>query len=137
MTTNAIVFRPDPVLIAAFASCTLDGKWCSDEKVAIVERLQTESDFEARFAAFEDLQRLWYEQAPMVKLVNNYGVAALSSNVRDCSDRCTSRSSPSSRTAGWKRRRAQPIRSHELTVDGRRSCPLTPCRDMGEGMPCG
>ena len=60
----------------------MDGKWCSDEKVAVVERLQTESDFEARFAAFEELQRLWYEQAPMVKLVNNYGVAALSSNVQ-------------------------------------------------------
>lgn len=81
MTTNAIVFRPDPVLIAPFASCTFDGKWCTDEKVAVVERLQTEADFEARYAALEDLQRLWYEQAPMVKLVNNYGVAALSSKV--------------------------------------------------------
>ena len=82
MTTNAIVFRPDPVLIDRFASCTLDGKWCSDEKAAVIERLQTESDFEARYAALEELQRLWYEQAPMVKLVNNYGVAALSSNVQ-------------------------------------------------------
>jgi peptide/nickel transport system substrate-binding protein len=82
MTTNAIVFRPDPVLIAPFASCTFDGQWCSPEKVAVVERLQTESDFEARYAALEDLQRLWYEQAPMVKLVNNYGVAALSSKVQ-------------------------------------------------------
>lgn len=82
VTTNAIVFRPDPVLIAPFASCTWDGKWCSPEKVAAVERLQTEADFEARFAALEELQRAWYEQAPMVKLVNNYGVAALSSQVQ-------------------------------------------------------
>jgi peptide/nickel transport system substrate-binding protein len=82
ITTNAIVFRPDPVLIAPFASCTWDGQWCSDEKVATVERLQTESDFEARYEALEELQRLWYEQAPMVKLVNNYGVAALSSQVK-------------------------------------------------------
>lgn len=81
MTTNAIVFRPDPVLIAPFASCTFDGQWCTDEKVAAVDKLQTEAEFEARFAALEDLQRLWYEQAPMVKLVNNYGVAALSSKV--------------------------------------------------------
>jgi ABC-type transport system substrate-binding protein len=44
--------------------------------------LQTESDFEARYAALEDLQRLWYEEAPMIKLVNNYGVAALTSNVQ-------------------------------------------------------
>ena len=81
MTTNAIVFRPDPVLIAPFASCTWDGGWCSDEKVAAVEQLQTEADFEARYGALEELQRLWYDQAPMVKLVNNYGVAALSSKV--------------------------------------------------------
>ena len=83
MTTNAYVFRPDPVLIPAFASCTADGKWCSEEKVAIVERLQSESDFEARFAAFEELQRLWYAEAPAIKLVNNYGVAALSSQVKN------------------------------------------------------
>ena len=82
VTTNAIVFRPDPVLINAFASCSFDGGWCSEEKVAVMERLQTETDFEARYAALEDLQRLWYEQAPMVKLVNNYGVAALSTRVQ-------------------------------------------------------
>jgi peptide/nickel transport system substrate-binding protein len=82
ITTNAIVFRPDPVLIDRFVSCNVDGKWCSEEKVAVIEQLQTESDFEARYAALEELQRLFYEQAPMVKLVNNYGVAALTSNVQ-------------------------------------------------------
>jgi len=83
ITTNAYVFRPDPVLIPPFASCTFDGKWCSDEKVAIVARLQTESEFDARFAAFEELQQLWYRDAPAIKLVNNYGVAALSAQVRN------------------------------------------------------
>jgi peptide/nickel transport system substrate-binding protein len=81
MTTDSYVFRPDPVLIAAFASCGADGQWCTDEKVATVEQLQTELDEEARFAAFEDLQRLWYEQAPAVKITDQFGVAALSSNV--------------------------------------------------------
>lgn len=83
LTTNAYVFRPDPVLIPPFASCTFDGKWCSDEKVAIVARLQTESEFDARFAAFEELQQLWYRDAPAIKLVNNYGVAALAATVRN------------------------------------------------------
>jgi peptide/nickel transport system substrate-binding protein len=82
ITTNAIVFRPDPVLIDRFVSCNVDGKWCTPEKQAVIEQLQTESDFEARYAALEELQRLFYEQAPMVKLVNNYGVAALTSNVQ-------------------------------------------------------
>lgn len=83
MTTNAYVFRPDPILIAAFASCSADGQWCSDEKLAIVERLKTEATFEARFAAFEELQALWYEEAPAIKLVNNYGVAALAASVKN------------------------------------------------------
>jgi peptide/nickel transport system substrate-binding protein len=82
MTTDSYVFRPDPVLIAAFASCEADGKWCSDEKVAVVERLQTELDPDARFEAFEELQRLWYEQAPAIKITNQFGVAALSSSVQ-------------------------------------------------------
>jgi peptide/nickel transport system substrate-binding protein len=82
ITTNAVVFRPDPVLIDRFVSCNQDGKWCSEEKQAVIAKLQTESDFEARYGALEELQRLFYEQAPMVKLVNNYGVAALSSNVQ-------------------------------------------------------
>jgi peptide/nickel transport system substrate-binding protein len=82
ITTNAVVFRPDPVLIDRFVSCTQDGKWCTPEKQAVIDQLQTESDFEARYAALEELQRLFYEQAPMVKLVNNYGVAAITSNVQ-------------------------------------------------------
>jgi peptide/nickel transport system substrate-binding protein len=83
ITTNAYVFRPDPILIAAFASCSADGQWCSDEKLAIVERLKTGATFEDRFAAFEELQTLWYEEAPAVKLVNNFGVAALSATVKN------------------------------------------------------
>ena len=83
MTTAAYVFRPDPVLIAAFASCTADGKWCSPDKVAVVERLQTELDPELRFAAFEELQALFYAEAPAIKLVNNYGVAATAASVQN------------------------------------------------------
>ena len=82
MTTDSYVFRPDPVLIAAFASCGADGQWCSDEKVATMEKLQTEMDPEARMAAFEELQQLWYDQAPAVKITNQFGVAALASSVQ-------------------------------------------------------
>ena len=83
ITTNAYVFRPDPMLIQAFAGCGADGKWCTPEKLALVEQLQTESDPEARFAAFEEFQALFYEQAPAIKLVNNYGVAATSAKVKN------------------------------------------------------
>jgi ABC-type transport system substrate-binding protein len=70
------------VLIAAFASCGADGQWCSDEKVAAIDALKTELDPDARFAAFEELQRLWYEQAPAVKITDQFGVAALASSVQ-------------------------------------------------------
>jgi peptide/nickel transport system substrate-binding protein len=83
VTTNAYVFRPDPMLIQAFAGCGADGKWCTPEKLELVEQLQTEADPEARFAAFEEFQALFYEQAPAVKLVNNFGVAATSAKVRN------------------------------------------------------
>jgi peptide/nickel transport system substrate-binding protein len=83
MTTNAYVFRPDPMLIQAFAGCGADGKWCTPEKLELVEQLQTEADPEARFAAFEEFQALFYEQAPAIKLVNNFGVAATSSKVQN------------------------------------------------------
>jgi peptide/nickel transport system substrate-binding protein len=82
MTTDSIVFRPDPVLIRPFASCVAEGKWCTDGKVAAVERLQTEMDEEARFAAFEELQQLWYDEAPAVKITDQFGVAALASSVQ-------------------------------------------------------
>jgi peptide/nickel transport system substrate-binding protein len=83
ITTNAYVFRPDPMLIQAFAGCGADGKWCTPEKLELVEQLQTESDPEARFAAFEEFQALFYEQAPAIKLVNNFGVAATSAKVHN------------------------------------------------------
>ncbi|MEX1157707.1 MAG: ABC transporter substrate-binding protein [Thermomicrobiales bacterium] len=83
LTTGAYVFRPDPILIAAFASCTADGEWCTDEKLAIIDRVKSELTFEARFEAFEELQALWYEQAPAIKLVNNFGVAALAASVKN------------------------------------------------------
>ncbi len=82
MTTDSIVFRPDPVLIRVFASCVAEGKWCTDGKNEAVERLQTELDAEARFTAFEDLQQLWYDEAPAVKITDQFGVAALASSVQ-------------------------------------------------------
>lgn len=82
MTTDSIVFRPDPVLIRPFVSCVAEGKWCSDAKNAASEQLQTEMDEEARFAAFEELQQVWYDEAPAIKITDQFGVAALASNVR-------------------------------------------------------
>ncbi|HEV2128800.1 MAG TPA: ABC transporter substrate-binding protein [Thermomicrobiales bacterium] len=82
MTTDSYVFRPDPVLIAAFASCTATGKWCTDEKTTLMEQLQTLQDGEERFAAFENFQQLFYEQVPAIKITNQFGVAALAFDVR-------------------------------------------------------
>jgi len=41
--------------------------WKGEEKDKVIERLNTEITFEARYAAWEELQRLFYEDVPLVK----------------------------------------------------------------------
>ena len=99
VTTNAYVFRPDPVLIPAvrrvarsMASGARTRRPRSWHQAPDRAHLRS-----GRFAAFEDLQRLWYRDAPAIKLVNNYGVAPLSVQRQGCRSRQPiSRSSRSS-----------------------------------------
>lgn len=76
--TTGFSFRPDPIGMPPVPGCSWPGWWCTDEKVAAVERLAQESDFNARFEAFEELQRLWYSDVPGVKLGDSFGITARS-----------------------------------------------------------
>ena len=80
--TTGFSFRPDPVGMPPVPGCDWPGWWCTDEKVEVVARLQGESDFEARYAAFEELQRLWYTDVPGVKLGDSFGITARSPNLQ-------------------------------------------------------
>lgn len=68
-------FRPDPTGMPPL-DCMGSLKWCTDDKNEAVAQLQSESDFDARYAALEELQTLWYTQVPGIKLTDNFGVVA-------------------------------------------------------------
>lgn len=74
--TTGFSFRVDPIQMPPLSGCSWPGFWCNDEKVAATEILQSSSDFDERFAATEEIQRLWYEDAPGVKVADTSGVSA-------------------------------------------------------------
>ena len=80
--TTGIAFRVDPVTLPMLQGNTWPGWWATDTKVEAVTRLQRESDFEARYAAFEDVQRLFYEEVPCVKIGDTNGVSAYSPKLK-------------------------------------------------------
>lgn len=75
-------FQPDPVGRPIVAGCSWPGWWCTDEKVAVVERLQSESDFDIRYAAMEELQTLWYTDIPGIKFGDTLPIVARSPKLR-------------------------------------------------------
>lgn len=74
--TTGFSFRVDPIQMPPLSGCNWPGWWCSDAKVAAAETLQSSSDFDERYAATEEIQRLWYEEVPGVKVCDTSGVSA-------------------------------------------------------------
>jgi peptide/nickel transport system substrate-binding protein len=66
--TTFISFAPDPLVSTFIATTSWPGWWDTDEKVELVAQIEQETDFEIRFEAWEQLQELFYEQVPMIKL---------------------------------------------------------------------
>ena len=83
ITTNAYVFRPDPVLIAAFASCTADGQWCTDDEARGDRAAADRVNLRGAVRGVRGTPATLVSEAPAIKLVNNYGIAALSSKVKN------------------------------------------------------
>jgi peptide/nickel transport system substrate-binding protein len=80
--TTGITFRPDPVMLPFMQGCGWPGWWCSDKKNELTEQLQGESDFEARKAVWDEIQALFYEEVPHVKLGDALGIAAFSARMQ-------------------------------------------------------
>jgi peptide/nickel transport system substrate-binding protein len=80
---GAFILRTDPTLLPYLSSCDYSGWWCSDEKEEAFERLLTEVDFDERYAAFEDLQRLFYEEVGGIKQQDNYGVMTVAARIQN------------------------------------------------------
>ena len=80
--TTGIGFRPDPVMLPFMQGCGWPGWWCSEKKNELTEQLQGESDFEARKAIWDDLQALFYEEVPHIKLGDALSIAAYSARFK-------------------------------------------------------
>ncbi len=80
---GAFILRTDPTLLPYLSSCDYSGWWCSPDKEAAFERLLTEIEFDARYAAFEELQTLFYEEVGGIKQQDNYGIMAIRNEVRN------------------------------------------------------
>ena len=68
MYTAWASFRPDPVM--RNLSCSATGWWCDEEKDQLLEELQTESDYDARFEIWEQVQERFYADVPRLKIGN-------------------------------------------------------------------
>lgn len=68
MYTAWASFRPDPVMRNLTASAT--GWWEDDEKDRLLADLQAQSDYDKRFAIWEQVQQKFYDNVPRLKIGN-------------------------------------------------------------------
>lgn len=74
-------FRPDPVMRNLTSSAT--GWWENEEKDELLAQLQSESDYDRRFEIWEQVQYLFYEEVPRLKIGNSRRVVARSAALQD------------------------------------------------------
>ncbi|CAN5491479.1 ABC transporter substrate-binding protein [soil metagenome] len=79
--TASASFRPDPVLRNLTSSAT--GWWENEEKDALFADLQTEADHERRFEVWEQIQFLFYEEVPRLKIGNMRRLLARAMSLQD------------------------------------------------------
>lgn len=59
-------FRPDPVM--RNLTCSATGWWCDEDKDELLRQLQSEHEFETRFAIWEQVQERFYQDVPRLKI---------------------------------------------------------------------
>jgi peptide/nickel transport system substrate-binding protein len=65
---TTILFTIDPALFSFIPGTTWPGWWATDRKVELAGQLLAETDFDTRFEIWEELQELFYEEVPVIKL---------------------------------------------------------------------
>lgn len=75
-------FVPDPTQITYIGQMNVYPGWWSDpEALDLAQQLASETDFETRFALYEQIQQLAYEQVPAVKTGDSSTIAVWSASV--------------------------------------------------------
>jgi peptide/nickel transport system substrate-binding protein len=80
MYTAWASFRPDPVMRNLTASAS--GWWDNEEKDELLGQLQTESDYDVRFAIWEQVQAMFYEDVPRLKIGNSLRILVRSASLQ-------------------------------------------------------
>lgn len=80
---SAQILRTDPTLYQFLSSPDYSGYWTSPEKEAAFQTLLQEIDFDTRYEAFEELQRLFYEQVGGIKQQDNFGIMTVAAIVKN------------------------------------------------------
>lgn len=81
MYTAWASFRPDPVM--RNLTCSATGWWCDAEKDQLLADLQSESDYDTRFALWEQVQQRFYEDVPRLKIGNSLRILVRSTRLQD------------------------------------------------------
>ncbi len=71
----------DPALIVFIAQDTWPGWWDTEPKQELAAQLREETDFDARYALWEEMHELFYEEVPVIKLGDIYQIYARSANL--------------------------------------------------------
>jgi peptide/nickel transport system substrate-binding protein len=66
--TSTFTFRIDPIQLPMLQGTTWPGWWASEEKVELSDRLERETEFEDRYEVLEQIQELFYEEVPQIKV---------------------------------------------------------------------
>ncbi len=74
-------FKPDPTQLATMQICNFPGWWCSEDTMSLMDEFRSESDFEARYDIWEQIQTNFYNEVPFIKLGDGIGVLAMSDKV--------------------------------------------------------
>ncbi len=86
VTVTGISFRPDPALLFVMDVCNIAGWWCSEETIDLVEQLRSESDFDTRYALWEQIQSNAYTEIPFIKVADALTVKVRSASMKGLSE---------------------------------------------------
>lgn len=74
-------FRPDPIM--RNLTCEAAGWWCDEEKDELLRLVQTQGDYEERYEVWEEIQWMFYDQVPRIKIGDTYPVLARSPRIHN------------------------------------------------------
>lgn len=81
-SVTGYTMRPDPVL-NTFMSSSVPGWWENERVEKLLEQMRLEIDFDKRFEMWEEIQEIFYEEVPYVKIGDYATLRLLSERVRN------------------------------------------------------